>query len=64
MGWSIGNLERLNLEKDDAHAAALKKKDAQIARLKRQKWIPGIIVGAGITDRGEFRGVASVGWKF
>lgn len=64
MGWSIGNLERLNREKDEANAAELKKKDKRIASLERRKWIPGVIVGVGWTDRGEFRGMAGVGWKF
>lgn len=64
MGLSIGNLQELNREKDEAHAADLKKKDEQIAALRRQKWIPGVIVGGGFTDRGEFRGVIGIGWKF
>ena len=47
-----------------SYADELKRKEAQIHKLRQQQWIPGIIIGGGITDRGEFRGVLGVGWKF
>lgn len=64
MGWSLDRMEELDREKSDAYTAALKKKDAEIAALERRKWIPGVIVGAGITSEGTFKGMIGIGWKF